>query len=71
MMRGTVRCPYCVTGLEFHPMVAHVDGRHICNKCGHTTGPSDAEYECRCPKCRKFASPDRRYSGKQHPLVRA
>lgn len=71
MMRGTVRCPYCVTGLEFHPMVAHVDGRHICNKCGHTTGPSDAEYECRCPNCRKLASLDRRYTSKQDPFVRA
>ncbi len=51
-MTGTVRCPYCVTGVEFRPMVAHVDGRHICNKCGHTTRPSDAQYECHCPNCR-------------------
>jgi len=32
-----VRCPYCVQGLEFRPMVAHVDGRYICRNCGHTT----------------------------------
>ena len=36
-MERAVRCPYCVLGFEFRRMVAHVDGRHICNKCGHTT----------------------------------
>ena len=53
-MEGTVRCPYCVLGLEFRPMVAHVDGRYICNKCGHTTHPSEGKYECPCSKCRKL-----------------
>ena len=71
MMRGTVRCPYCVTGLKFHPMVAHLDGRHICNKCGHITGPNDAEYECHCANCRKLASMGRRHTGKLDPLVKA
>ena len=56
-MEGTVRCPYCVLGLEFRPMVAHVDGRYICNKCGHTTHPSDVKYECHCPKCRNLICP--------------
>jgi ribosomal protein S27AE len=50
-MRETVRCPYCVLGLEFLPMVAHVDGRYICGKCGHTACPEDAAYRCHCPKC--------------------
>jgi hypothetical protein len=35
-MADTVRCPYCVLGLEFLPMIAHVEGRYICWKCGHT-----------------------------------
>lgn len=35
-------------------MVAHIDGRYICNKCGHTTHVNDGEYECRCPNCRKL-----------------
>jgi len=39
-MADIVRCPYCVSGLEFHPMVAHVDGRYICCKCGHTARPA-------------------------------
>jgi late competence protein required for DNA uptake (superfamily II DNA/RNA helicase) len=50
-METTARCPYCVLNHEFRPMIAHVDGRFICNKCGHTTNPSDTNYECHCPKC--------------------
>jgi DNA-directed RNA polymerase subunit RPC12/RpoP len=55
-MKGIVRCPYCILGLEFRPMVAHVDGRYICNKCGHTTHPRDAKYECHCTKCTNLRS---------------
>jgi hypothetical protein len=61
-MKSTVRCPYCVSGLdcvsglEFRHMVAHVDGRHICNKCVHTTHPSDAQYDCLCINCQKLGS---------------
>lgn len=53
-MKDPVRCPFCVLGLEFRPMVVHVDGRYICNKCGHTTHPDDYEYQCQCPNCRKL-----------------
>ena len=42
-MKGIVRCPYCIFGPEFRPMVAHVDGRYICNKCGHTTHTKGCE----------------------------
>lgn len=70
-MAGTVRCPYCVTGFEFHAMVAHIDGRYICNKCGHTARPRDAEYECLCPHCRKLAAAGERFSGKNNLVKRA
>jgi hypothetical protein len=30
-MKDAVRCPYCVSGFEFHIMFAHVDGRYMCN----------------------------------------
>ena len=30
--KGTVLCPYCVCGFEFRLMVAHVDGRYICDR---------------------------------------
>ena len=50
-MENTVRCPYCASGSEFRRMVAHVDGRYICSKCGHIERPGDPEYKCRCSKC--------------------
>ncbi len=53
-MENAVRCPYCVLGVQFRPMVAHVDSRYICSKCGHTTLPSASEYKCHCPNCRKL-----------------
>lgn len=54
-MREIVRCPYCIMGIEFRPMVAHVDGRYICGKCGHTVFPSKPEYKCQCFKCLTLA----------------
>jgi len=51
-MESSVRCPSCVFGLEFHPMVTHLDGRHICSHCGHIGCPCNATYECRCTKCK-------------------
>ena len=46
-----VRCPYCVLGEEFNPMVAHLDGRFICAKCGHLVNPCDKDFKCSCPEC--------------------
>jgi hypothetical protein len=56
-MQERVRCPYCVLDEEFRPMVAHVDGTHICSRCGHTTRPGEAAYQCRCLRCVKIARP--------------
>ena len=50
-MDEVVRCPYCVSGEEFKPMVSYVDGTFICARCGHTTRPKDEKYECRCSRC--------------------
>ena len=50
-MTKMLRCPYCAWGQDFRPMIAHVDGTFICNKCGHTSRPEDAAYKCRCYKC--------------------
>jgi len=55
-MKDIVRCPYCVSGLEFRTMVAHVDGRYICDKCGHTARPGDAAYQCRCLRCLRLVN---------------
>jgi DNA-directed RNA polymerase subunit RPC12/RpoP len=46
-----VRCPYCVFGEAFRPMIAHLDGRFICAKCGHLASPFDKDFKCRCPEC--------------------
>jgi len=46
------RCPYCVGGLEFKKMVAHVDGRLICAKCGHIQNPANPSFRCDCYGCR-------------------
>lgn len=44
------RCRYCVDGESFLPMVSHLDGRYICNRCGHVEG-ADNEFDCNCGKC--------------------
>jgi DNA-directed RNA polymerase subunit RPC12/RpoP len=54
-MTEIIRCPYCALGFEFRPMVAHLDGRYICDKCGHTAHLDDRKYQCRCPKCVELA----------------
>jgi hypothetical protein len=45
-----VRCPCCVFGEEFRPMVAHLDGGFICAECGHLASSSDKDFKCRCPE---------------------
>lgn len=50
-METLIRCPYCVSGIEFRPMVGHAEGTFICNRCGHTTRPRDHNYQCGCFRC--------------------
>ena len=50
-MEDPVRCPYCVSGIEFRPMVSHAEGTFLCNRCGHTTRPKDENYRCECARC--------------------
>ena len=40
-----VCCPCCVVGDEFRSMVAHLDGRFICAKCGHLANPSRKDFK--------------------------
>ena len=53
-----VQCPYCVLGYEFRPMVAHPNGRFVCNKCGHLAIPSDNTFECACWRCLELRALD-------------
>jgi ribosomal protein S27AE len=45
-----VRCRYCVESQNFLQMVAHLDGRFICGRCGHVEIPN-VEFECNCGNC--------------------
>jgi hypothetical protein len=66
-MECAVRCPYCVPDVEFRRMVAHVDGRHICNRCGLTSHLGAVEYECRYPNCLKLVPAVRRFRFCRNP----
>jgi len=46
-----IRCPYCLAGVEFRPMIAHKDGRFVCRDCAHTVRPGVPEYRCTCRFC--------------------
>jgi hypothetical protein len=46
-----VRCPYCISGIGFTPMIAYKDGRFECPNCAHTVRPNDADFQCTCRKC--------------------
>jgi len=46
-----VRCPYCMAGLDFRPMVAYNDPRFICHSCAHAVRPGAPDYQCGCHVC--------------------
>jgi len=46
-----IRCPYCLIGIEFRPMIAHKDGRFVCRDCAHTVRPGVPEYRCTYRPC--------------------
>ena len=45
------RCPYCVLGRDFRPLLASTDGRFRCVQCGHTASPKELTYVCACAQC--------------------
>jgi len=46
-----LRCPYCVLGDDFRPLLARPDGRFYCVQCGHTASPRELTYICACAQC--------------------
>jgi hypothetical protein len=46
-----VRCPYCMSGMDFAQMTAHKDGRFVCRDCAHTVRPGVPHYRCTCRNC--------------------
>ena len=56
MSEVVVRCPYCVLGKEFRPMLRDPGKkRFVCVGCGHTKMPSAGHSTCHCPKCRHMS----------------
>jgi len=51
MTERVVRCPYCVVGNEFMPMIALADGAFVCAKCGHLEMPGHDDLKCHCSRC--------------------
>ena len=54
MTQEVVRCPYCVLGVQFRPMAPHLDGRFICEKCGHTALADGTSFACSCERCEEL-----------------
>ena len=52
-MDDIVRCPYCVLGDNFRPMLER-PGWYVCERCGHTILPYDREFLCKCRRCQQL-----------------
>ena len=51
MTERVLRCPYCVVGNEFMPMIALADGAFVCAKCGRLEIPGKDDLKCHCSRC--------------------
>ena len=47
----TIRCRYCIAGIDFRPMIAHKDGRFVWRDCAHTLRPGVPDSTCSCRPC--------------------
>jgi hypothetical protein len=54
MFDEIVRCPYCVEGGEFRPMLQRSTQRFLCPACGHMSIPADPRAKCSCNRCREM-----------------
>jgi hypothetical protein len=50
-----VRCRYCVDHQGFVRMIRHVDGKFICDGCGHIERPADPDFLCNCGRCMELS----------------
>ena len=59
-----IRCPYCLMGIGFRPMISYKDGRFVCRDRAHTVRPGVPEYRCSCRHCLRSrkATPDETWS---------
>ena len=56
MTERLVRCPYCVVGNDFRPMISLADGSFVCSKCAHLETPGNKDLKCHCSRCIEFRS---------------
>ena len=56
MTQKVVRCPYCVLGVQLRPMAPRLDGRFVCEKCGHVSFPEGTNFTCSCYRCGELHS---------------
>ena len=54
MAEQIVRCPYCVLGDDFRPMLPRSGGWFVCPNCIHIAAPEKPEFKCSCKKCREL-----------------
>lgn len=54
MLQEVIRCPYCVLGSEFRPMLRRSKKTFLCLTCGHTSSADDPHSKCSCNRCRKM-----------------
>jgi predicted RNA-binding Zn-ribbon protein involved in translation (DUF1610 family) len=55
MSEETVRCPYCVMGSEFRPMLPRPRKEgFVCVSCGHMATPDDPYLKCPCSRCQEM-----------------
>jgi hypothetical protein len=45
-----VRCPYCVLGDDFRPMLQRPSW-FVCEQCFHVVIPDDPDFKCSCRRC--------------------
>lgn len=51
MSQEIVRCPYCVEGSDFRPMLQRAEDSFICLGCGHESASDSSHGRCACEKC--------------------
>jgi len=57
MSEEIVRCPYCVMGSEFRPMLQQATRKKYfaCASCGHMATPEDPYLKCPCSRCHEVS----------------
>ena len=66
-----IRCPHCLLGVEFRPMIAYKDGRFVCRDCAHTVRPGVPGYRCTCRPCLRIEQENKSESVHAAPFAKS